>query len=117
MAAHRPPKSVSQGSSPWGYAKVYLCVRKSGLIYPPWKWEIAGSNPATQTSYVVLSVPVRTSLCESDRMGSTPIDQPKISASDLTLATEEVRDLWQVRVGDGPAEWNHSMIIPQKSDS
>jgi hypothetical protein len=50
-------------------------------------------------------------------MGSTPIDQPKISASDLTLATEEVRDLWQVRVGDGPAEWNHSMIIPQKSDS
>ena len=78
MAAHRPPKSVSQGSSPWGYAKVYLCVRKSGLIYPPWKWEIAGSNPATQTSYVVLSVPVRTSLCESDRMGSTPIDQPKI---------------------------------------
>ena len=58
--------------------KVYLCVRKSGLIYPPWKWEIAGSNPATQTSYVVLSVPVRTSLCESDRMGSTPIDQPKI---------------------------------------
>jgi hypothetical protein len=25
--------------------------------------------------------------------------------------------LWQVRVGDGPAEWNHSMIIPQKSDS
>ena len=80
--------------------KVYLCVRKSGLIYPPWKWEIAGSNPATQTSYVVLSVPVRTSLCESDRMGSTPIDQPKISTSDLTLATEEVRDLWQVRVGE-----------------
>ena len=37
---------------------------------------IVGSNPTSPASYVVLSVPVRTSLCESDRMGSTPIDQP-----------------------------------------
>jgi hypothetical protein len=33
-------------------------------------------------------------------MGSFPIGYPSISTSDLTLATEEVRDLWQVRVGD-----------------
>lgn len=28
----------------------YLEVRKSGLIYPPWKWEIGGSNPPLQTN-------------------------------------------------------------------
>ena len=39
---------------------------------------IVGSNPTSPASYVVLSVPVRTSLCESDRMGSTPIDQPNL---------------------------------------
>ncbi len=31
MAAHRPPKSVSQGSSPWGYAKQW-CVHIMVII-------------------------------------------------------------------------------------
>ena len=32
--------------------------------------------------------------------GSSPVTSTKISTSDLTLATEEVRDRWQVRVGE-----------------
>ena len=37
----------------------------------------------------------RKSFLRSTRSGGT-----SISTSDLTLATEEVRDLWQVRVGE-----------------
>jgi len=38
----------------YGPPIVYLCVMSARSDGPLWKWEAAGSNPATQTKSVVL---------------------------------------------------------------
>ena len=45
--------SVSLGSIPSSRAMLFLCVLSARSDGPLWKWEAAGSNPATQTIFSV----------------------------------------------------------------
>ena len=53
-------KTICGGSSPSGDAKFNLCVMSVRSDGRPWKSEVAGSNPATQTKQCTYRLMVRT---------------------------------------------------------